>query len=235
MDPIMEVAQKHNLYVIEDAAQAHGAEYKGKRVGLFGDVSCFSFYPTKNLGAMGDAGAVVSKSSDLISKIKQLGNHGRSDQYYHEREGFNSRLDAIQASVLRLFLKKLDGWNERRRWIAGEYTKALTKNSFVTPPIVESYAKHVFHLYCVETSHRNELIQHLKDRGIGTGINYPLPLHLQPAYARLNLKKGSFPVSERLAERILSLPLYPNLTDAQVGEVVRSLQEFSPRLFVASK
>ncbi|MCB4755587.1 MAG: DegT/DnrJ/EryC1/StrS family aminotransferase [Elusimicrobia bacterium] len=230
MDPILKVAREHNLNVIEDAAQAHGAEYKGKRVGTLGDVGCFSFYPTKNLGAFGDAGAVVSKSKELIDTVLKLGNHGRSLHYYHDMEGCNSRLDGLQAAVLRAKLKRLDAWNERRRQIATAYSKVLRQSAFITPPEVAPYAKHVFHLYCVETSHRDVLMQYLRDHGIGNGVYYPLPLHLQPAYARLKYDKGSFPVSERLSERILALPMYPDLTNEQVSIVCDLLSKFSPKV-----
>lgn len=228
MDPIMELARKHNLKVIEDAAQAHGAEYKGKRVGTLGDVACFSFYPTKNLGAFGDAGAVVSRDKALIDKITQIANHGRAAQYFHEIEGVNSRLDAMQAAVLRIKLRKLDDWNQRRRDIASLYNKELVKNNYIQAPVVESYAKHVFHLYCVESSYRDALQRFLKERHIGCGVYYPLALHLQPAYAYLDLKRGAFPVSERLNERILSLPMHPHLTEKHVSDVCAALSEFRP-------
>ena len=228
MDPILEIAKEHKLFVIEDAAQAHGAEYKGRRVGTLGDIACFSFYPTKNLGAMGDGGAVVSKSADLLAKVAQLGDHGRADRYYHVLEGFNSRLDAFQAAILRVKLSKLDAANERRRKIAETYNHALRHHSFITPPTVASYAKHVFHLYCVESSHRDHLLRYLQDRKIGCGVYYPIPLHLQPAYAGLGLGRGSFPVSEAASDRILALPMYPDMPDQDVQTVCEALRAFSP-------
>jgi dTDP-4-amino-4,6-dideoxygalactose transaminase len=230
MDPIMALARRHNIKVIEDAAQAHGAEYNLKRVGTLGDIATFSFYPTKNLGGAGDGGAVVSSSAELIEKVTQLANHGRKTAYFHEIEGVNSRLDAIQAAYLRVQLEGLDKANERRRDVAARYMAALRENAFITAPTIEPYAKHVFHLYCVETSHREELMRYLTEKQIGHGVYYPLPLHLMPAYARLKQGKGSFPVSERLSERILSLPMYPNLTDAQVDYVCAALKGFSPKV-----
>jgi len=228
MDPILDIAKERKLYVVEDAAQAHGAEYKGRRVGTLGDIACFSFYPTKNLGAMGDGGAVVSHSEEILAKVARLADHGRADRYFHTLEGFNSRLDALQAAVLRIKLERLDAMNERRRQIAETYNKALINQSFITPPAVASYAKHVFHLYCVESSHRDQLQAYLQDRKIGCGVYYPIPLHLQPAYARLGLKRGGFPVSESLSERILALPMFPDMTDDDVRTVCEALRAFSP-------
>ena len=230
MDPIMDVARRHNVRVIEDAAQAHGAEYNGRRVGSLGDAACFSFYPTKNLGGFGDGGAVVSNSAELIRRIAQLANHGRAKQYFHDVEGTNSRLDVIQAVALLAKLKRIDAWNQRRRDIALRYTQVLRQSAFISPPEVASTSQHVFHLYCVETPHRDSLIQFLNDHGIGNGVYYPLPLHLQPAYVRYRHKRGDFPMSERAAERILALPMYPDLTDEQVDEVCRRLAQFSPKV-----
>jgi dTDP-4-amino-4,6-dideoxygalactose transaminase len=229
MDSIMAVAKKYNLKVIEDAAQAHGAEYKGRRVGSLGDVACFSFYPTKNLGGFGDGGAVTSNDEGLLKLIAQIADHGRTDRYFHAVEGLNSRLDAFQAAVLSLKLKNLDAKNQQRRAIAEKYNLALTHNSFISPPHIESYSKHVFHLYCVETSFRDQLMQYLKDKNIGCGVYYPIPLHLQPAYAHLGYKRGDFPASERASERILALPMYPELSDEHVDAVCQALKDFSPK------
>ncbi|MCG3203759.1 MAG: dTDP-3-amino-3,4,6-trideoxy-alpha-D-glucose transaminase [Elusimicrobia bacterium] len=228
MDSILEIANQHRLFVVEDAAQAHGAEYKGKRVGTLGNIACFSFYPTKNLGAMGDGGAVVSNNTELLAKVARLADHGRADRYYHTVEGFNSRLDTFQAAILRIKLATLDQSNERRRKIAEAYNNALRQQSFIKPPFVASTSKHVFHLYCVESSHRDALLQYLQDRQIGCGVYYPIPLHLQPAYARLGLKRGDFPVSETLSERILALPMYPDLSDHDLQTVCEALKAFSP-------
>lgn len=228
MDPIMAIAKRRNLFVIEDAAQAHGAEYKGKRVGVLGDVACFSFYPTKNLGGFGDGGAIVSMSAPLITKITQLANHGRSQQYFHEVEGVNSRLDAMQAAILRIKLQKLDAQNARRRAIAARYGEALAHQSFITAPEVDPSVTPVFHLYSVETGFRDRLAAYLKENGIACGVYYPLPLHLQPAYARLGYKRGDFPASERASERILSLPMYGDMPDEEVNYVCEMLKKFSP-------
>lgn len=229
MDPIMAIAKKHNLKVIEDAAQAHGAEYKGRRAGSLGDIACFSFYPTKNLGGFGDGGAVTSNDDVLIKQIAQIADHGRTDRYFHAVEGLNSRLDAFQAAALRLKLPHLEEKNNQRRKIAERYNQALLQNSFITPPSIESYSKHVFHLYCVETSFRDQLMQYLKDKNIGCGVYYPVPLHLQPAYAHLGYKRGDFPASERASERILALPMFPELSNEHIETVCQALKEFSPK------
>ncbi|OVE76933.1 hypothetical protein BVX98_04380 [bacterium F11] len=234
MDPIMEIAQKYKLKVIEDAAQAHGAEYKGRRTGILGDIACFSFYPTKNLGAFGDGGAVVSKSKALIEKVDQLSNHGRSSQYFHEREGVNSRLDSIQAGILRIKLRELDNLNMKRRALAMNYGKKTMRNTFISLPQVEPYSKHVFHLYCIETSFRDKLIQILRDKEIGCGVYYPLPLHLQPAYSHLGLTKGQFPISERASDRILAVPVYPTLSPEAHDYICNILAGFSPHLVASS-
>lgn len=228
MDPINEIASRRGLKVIEDAAQAHGAEYKGRRAGVLADAACFSFYPTKNLGGFGDGGAVVSSSETIIKTITQIADHGRMDRYQHAVEGTNSRLDAFQAALLRIKLRKLEQQNERRRSIAEAYNQALVNNAFITSPHIETYAKHVFHLYTVQTSHRDVLMDQLKQNGIGCGVYYPLPLHLQPAYARLKHKRGDFPVSEQLSERIVALPMFGDMSDGQVQEVCRFLKSFSP-------
>jgi dTDP-4-amino-4,6-dideoxygalactose transaminase len=198
-------------------------------------IATFSFYPTKNLGGAGDGGALVSTSIDLIEKVRQLANHGRRTAYFHEVEGVNSRLDAIQAAVLRIKLEQLDAWNARRRDIATRYNQALRDNPFITPPHIEPYAKHVFHLYCVESTYRGDLARHLTEKGIGNGVYYPMGLHMMPAFGRLKLGKGSFPVTERLCERILSLPMYAGLTDAQVEYVCDALKSFSPKTIAGKK
>ncbi len=226
MRSIQEIAEKHKLFVLEDAAQAHGAEYEGKRAGSWGDAASFSFYPTKNLGGFGDGGAVVSKSKSFIEKVTQLANHGRASQYFHDVEGYNSRLDGVQAVFLRAGLKRLEKWNERRRAIAGVYNEALKKHPSIGAPYVSPSAKPVYHLYCVESDRRQELMDSLKKLDIAHGVYYPLSLHLQPAYARLGLKMGSFPVSEKVTEKILALPMHPSLTDDQVAVVCKALKDF---------
>lgn len=229
MDTINAIAKRKNIAVIEDAAQAHGCEYKGRRAGSLGDLACFSFYPTKNLGGFGDGGAVTSKSAELLAKVARLGDHGRAEQYFHAIEGYNSRLDSIQAAVLRLKLRQLEKQNDRRRWIATEYNKALSEQAFITGPAVAPYSKHVFHLYSVESSFRDQLQKYLVEKKIGCGVYYPLPLHLQPAYARFNHKRGDFPVSERASERILALPMFGAMTDAMVKDVCDAIKAFVPR------
>ncbi len=230
MDPILDIAKRKNLFVVEDAAQAHGAEYKGRRVGILGDIACFSFYPTKNLGGFGDGGAVVSKSPALLAKLSQLADHGRADRYMHAVEGVNSRLDAMQAAVLRIKLRKLDAQNAQRREIAARYGEALAHQSFITAPHVDPSVTPVFHLYSVETSFRDRLSAYLKENGVACGVYYPIPLHLQPAYAYLGLKRGMFPASERAAERILSLPMYGDMSDEHVQYVCDVLKKFSPNV-----
>lgn len=228
MDAIMDLARRKNLKVIEDACQAHGGEYRGKRAGSFGDAAAFSFYPTKNLGGLGDGGAIIVQSPELGAKISQLADHGRLDRYRHAVEGVNSRLDAFQAAGLRVKLRQLPARNERRRQIAAAYARGIAGLPFVVTPSVAAHIVPVWHLYCVESPHRDSLMEHLKARGIGCGVYYPIPLHLQPAYARLGLAKGAFPVSERAAERILALPMFPEMTDAQVAEVVDAVKAFAP-------
>jgi dTDP-4-amino-4,6-dideoxygalactose transaminase len=230
MDPILDIAKRKKLFVVEDAAQAHGSEYKGRRVGSLGDIGCFSFYPTKNLGGFGDGGAVVSKSAPLLAKLSQLADHGRSDRYQHAVEGVNSRLDAMQAAVLRIKLRKLDAQNARRREIAARYGEALAHQSFITPPQIDSSVTPVFHLYTVETSFRDRLSAYLQENGVACGVYYPIPLHLQPAYAHLGLKRGDFKASEHASERVLSLPMYGDMPDEHVDYVCDVLKKFSPNV-----
>ena len=222
MDPILEVAKKYNIEVIEDCAQAHGTLYKGKKVGSFGDLGCFSFYPSKNLGAFGDAGMITTNNPGLAEKVRLLRNYGCNDQekYMHEIKGFNSRLDEIQAAILRVKLKHLDTWNEKRRKLAKFYNENL-KN--VITPIEKSYAKHVYHLYVIRTKKRDELQKYLKENGIGTLIHYPIPIHKQKAYSEI---KDNFPISEKYANEILSLPMYPELKEEQVLEVSKKINSF---------
>jgi UDP-2-acetamido-2-deoxy-ribo-hexuluronate aminotransferase len=222
MDLIMEIAKKHNLYVVEDACQAIGSSYKGTRVGAIGDVACFSFYPTKNLGGYGDGGMIVTNNQTLHHKIKGLANHGSYERYYHEYVGVNSRLDEIQAAILLVKLNHLEKWNEKRNEIANEYTKNL-KHIVKTPDIKEERT-HVFHQYSICTNNRDELAAFLKQKGIGTGIYYPFPLHLQPVFKYLGYKQGDFPFSECVSERILALPIYPTLTKEQQTYVIDTIK-----------
>jgi len=226
MDPIMKLARKYNLKVIEDAAQAHGAEYKGKKVGSIGDVGCFSFYPGKNLGAYGDAGIVVTNNEEIAEKIKLLRNHGRiTKKYEHDIEGYSSRLDNLQAAILRVKLKYLNKWNDKRRNNAKKYNELLSNINGITTPYEADYAKHVYHLYVirVEKERRDKLKEELKSKGVATGIHYPIPLHLQPAYNYLGYKKGDFPVTEECSQNILSLPMYAELSDKQILKIVETI------------
>ena len=218
MDKIVGIAKKHNLVVIEDACQAHGAEYKGKKVGSLGDIAAFSFYPGKNLGAYGDAGMAVTNNEEFAEKMRLLRNHGRNKRYYHQIEGYNYRLDTIQAAILRVKLRHLEEWTEKRRRNAKLYNKLL-KGSGVKTPVEMEYAKHVYHLYVIKTEKREKLYSRLKENGISAAVHYPLPLHLQEAYRYLGWKKGDFPISEACSERLLSLPMFPELTTDEIKKI----------------
>jgi len=225
MDEINRIAEKHNLYVIEDAAQAHGAEYRGKKVGSLGHIGCFSFYPGKNLGAYGDAGAIVTNDHDLTDRCRMLANHGRLEKYSHVIEGQNSRLDGMQAAILSVKLKHLDSWSMERNRVADYYSKSLPDEVLKLPEKMED-ATHVYHLFVVQVEKRDELIKFLSDKGISTGIHYPIPLPFQKAYAHLGHRPSDFPVSERLSHSILSLPVFAELTEEQMGCVVSGIREF---------
>lgn len=218
MDAIADIARRRNLYVIEDAAQAHGAEYQGARVGSLGDIACFSFYPGKNLGAYGDGGAITTNSGALAERIERLRDHGRLSKYRHAEVGFNSRLDALQAAVLHVKLKRLDEWNAARRRLAKLYDASLAGAAAETPA-VRAGSTHVYHLYVIESDERDALQAELDAAGVATGIHYPLPLHLQPAFSYLGYREGEFPCSERMARRVLSLPMFPELTREQALQV----------------
>ena len=228
MEPIMELAKKYNLKIIEDAAQAHGAEYKGKKVGSIGDVACFSFYPGKNLGAYGDAGIVVTNNEEIAEKIKLLRNHGRiTKKYEHDIEGYSSRLDNLQAAILRVKSRHLNKWNESRRRNAKKYNELLINIGGIITPYEADYAKHVYHLYVIRTDKgRDKLREELKSKGIATGIHYPIPLHLQPAYSYLGYKRGGFPVTEKASQEILSLPMFAELNGGQIEEIVKIIKNF---------
>jgi len=229
MDPILAIAEKYGLAVVEDACQAHGALYKQKKAGSMGHVGCFSFYPGKNLGAFGEAGAIVTQDEKIATQIKILRDHGQNQKYYHDMEGFNGRLDAIQAGVLRIKLKHLASWNESRRKNAAYYNKRLSAIPGIQLPVEADYARSVYHLYVIHTDRRDELQQFLGEKGIATGLHYPLPLHLQNAYAHLGLKEGTFPVAENSARRLLSLPMFPELTQDQMDYVADSIHAFVER------
>jgi len=226
MDPILEIAARHGLAVIEDACQAHGALYKGRTAGTMSAAGCFSFYPGKNLGAFGDAGAVVTGDEALARRVRMLRDHGQSRKYYHEIEGYNGRLDAMQAAVLRPKLKRLAAWNAARRENAALYGRLLAGVPGVEAVKQAAYAESVYHLYVILVEDRDGLQQFLTEKGIGTGLHYPLPLHLQPAYAGMGHRRGDFPVTERTAERLLSLPMYAELKREQIEEVVGGIREY---------
>lgn len=219
LDPIFEIAERHNLVVIEDAAQAHGSKYKGHRVGALGRAGCFSFYPGKNLGAYGEGGAVVTNDEDVARRVRLLRDHGSERKYVHEIVGYNFRLEGLQGAVLGVKLKHLDRWNALRRQHAAFYNELLAGDEHLTLPREMPYAEHIYHLYVVQAEARDELQKRLASAGVQTGIHYPLPIHLQPAYAALGHKAGDFPQSERQAERVLSLPMFPELTDEQITSV----------------
>jgi dTDP-4-amino-4,6-dideoxygalactose transaminase len=223
MDPILDIARRHKLFVLEDACQAHGAEYKGRRCGSIGDLAAFSFYPGKNLGAYGDAGAVTTSRPDLAERVGLLRNYGQKVKYEHSCVGFNSRLDTMQAAILRIKLRRLEQWNEARRQAAAKYGQRLAHAGLVLPEVAP-WAKHVFHLYVVQTPDRKKLQTALDHDAISHGIHYPIPVHLQPAFAHLGYQPGSFAVCETLAPKILSLPMFPELDDPQIQRVTTACQ-----------
>ena len=224
MDPILEVARRHGLYVIEDACQAHGAEYKGKKAGAIGDLGCFSFYPGKNLGAYGEAGAVVTEDNALAAKIRMLRDHGQPKKYYHDLIGWNGRMDGIQGAVLSAKLKHLSEWNEGRRRNAQLYTDFLAPIEAVVVPREAEYGKHVYHIYAVRVQERDSLIRKLAEKDIHCGIHYPVPLHMQKAYKFLELERGSLPIAEKCGEELVSLPMYPELSLEQVRFVASEIK-----------
>lgn len=228
MDPINEIAERYGLKVIEDAAQAHGARYHGRRVGGLGFAAGFSFYPGKNLGAMGDAGAVVTNDAALAENIRMLRNYGSQDKYYNLEKGYNSRLDELQAALLRVKLKSLDEWNERRKQVAASYLQMLEGIADLTLPWVPADTDAVWHLFVLRTRNRQALQEHLGEAGIGTLIHYPVPAHLQAAYAELGYQQGSFPISEKLANEVVSLPMGPHLSVPDRLQVVAQLSSFKP-------
>jgi dTDP-4-amino-4,6-dideoxygalactose transaminase len=218
MDPIMAIAKKHNLVVIEDACQAHGAEYRGRRAGSIGDMGCFSFYPGKNLGAYGEGGLVTTSNPEFNRTIRMLRDWGAEKKYQHVLKGYNYRLEGIQGAVLRVKLRHLEAWTEARRAAAVRYNKQFA-GSAVCAPEAMSYARHVYHLYVVRTTERSKWQEALQSQGIQTGIHYPTPVHMLPAYADLGYKAGQFPHSESAAAEVLSLPMFPELTAQQTDTV----------------
>jgi dTDP-4-amino-4,6-dideoxygalactose transaminase len=226
MESLLDIAQRHNLWLIEDAAQAHGAEYKGQRCGSIGHLACFSFYPGKNLGAYGDAGAVTGNDEALLAKVRKLRDHGRTSKYEHDEIGFGERLDALQAAVLGAKLPHLEGWIEARRAHARLYNELLADCDVVTP-YESPEVRHVYHLYVIRTPRRDMMLAHLKSQGIAAGVHYPIPLHWQPAYLKQGYGDVSLPITERVASEVVSLPMYPELSDEQIAYVVQAVKELT--------
>jgi dTDP-4-amino-4,6-dideoxygalactose transaminase len=224
MDPILKVARKHGVYVIEDACQAHGAEYKGRKVGTLGDAACFSFYPGKNLGAFGEAGAVVTLDTALQETIRILRDHGQVCKYRHTMVGWNCRMDGIQAAILQIKLRFLDRGNQLRRSHAAYYDEVLDGTEEVVTPAQSACVRHVYHIYAIRVHDRDEVIQLLAEKGIGCGVHYPVPIHLQGAYRNLGYRPGAFPVAERCASEFVSLPMFPELSAAQVAMVAEGVK-----------
>lgn len=225
MSGIMEVARRRDLAVIEDACQAHGAEEGGVRAGAGGAAGCFSFYPGKNLGGYGDGGAIVTNDPALAERIRLMRDYGQRVKYRHEFKGYNSRLDSLQAAVLRVKLRHLDEWNAKRRQVAAWYRELLAGTDGITLPAEKSPAAHVYHLFVVRVGRRNAVLEQLKKNGISCGIHYPIPVHLQEAYTELGYKKGAFPITEAASEEVLSLPMFPELTRDETGFIATSLRE----------
>jgi dTDP-4-amino-4,6-dideoxygalactose transaminase len=226
MDPIVELARARKIPVVEDAAQAIGAGYKRRRTGSLGDIACFSFYPTKNLGACGDAGMVVTNSHELAERVRLLRNHGQKEKYVSSEPGWNGRLDEIQAAILRVKLKHLAEWQRARQGHATEYSRHFSQLPGLMPPLVPEGYEHVFHQYTIRVEERDKLQQVLAEKGIGSAVYYPVPLHLQPLYSHLNSNLGQCPHAERAAQEVLSLPMYPELRAAQVARVAETISEF---------
>ncbi|MCM0082868.1 DegT/DnrJ/EryC1/StrS family aminotransferase [Geomonas sp. Red32] len=226
MDPILDIANRHGIAVVEDACQAHGATYKGRRAGSLGVAGCFSFYPGKNLGAYGEAGCVVTSSPELAEQIRMRRDHGQARKYYHRMIGINGRMDGMQGAVLSTKLKYLDAWNEARRTHAAEYDRLLAGISPLTTPVEMSYGRHVYHIYAVRVPKRVLVMSALAAKGISCGVHYPVPIHLQDAYLSRG-EKGRYPVTERCAEELLSLPMFPELTGEQIGYVAEQLKELT--------
>ncbi len=225
MDPINEIAERHGLFVIEDAAQAHGAEYRGEKCGSLGTATGFSFYPTKNLGAYGDGGAVVTNDEEIAERVMLLRNYGSIRKYYNEIKGFNSRLDEIQAAILRVKLRYLDDWNEKRRRNAQVYLENINSGNVILPFEPEGY-RHIYHQFVIRCRDRGNLQKFLKENGIATLIHYPVPPHLSQAYSDLNHRKGDFPLTETISDEILSLPIYPGLKSEELNYVISEIERF---------
>ena len=225
VDPIMDICKAHNIALIEDAAQAHGARYKGRTVGSFGDLAAFSFYPGKNLGACGEGGALVTSNDSWNTRARALREHGSAVRYYHDEVGYNYRMEGIQGAVLRVKLPRLPAWSAARRRIAHRYNQLL-KNTPLALPIESPWAESVYHLYVVRHPKRDKLREYLSSHGVGTALHYPMPLHLQACFASLGHSKGDFPIAEQVADQCLSLPIYPELSDEQVDFVGSTIAAF---------
>jgi dTDP-4-amino-4,6-dideoxygalactose transaminase len=226
MEPILDIARRHGLYVVEDACQSHGARYQNQRVGSIGDIGAFSFYPGKNLGAYGDAGALVTNNPEVANAVREMRNYGQREKYHHAYLAWNRRMDTLQAAVLRVKLHYLDKWNEARRLHARAYDKLLSRAGVILP-IVSPGREHVYHLYVIRTRLRDQLLRHLVDRGIQAGLHYPIPIHMQEAYRRNGSSAGeSFPTAEAVAASVLSLPMYPELSTHQIERVTEAIVQF---------
>jgi dTDP-4-amino-4,6-dideoxygalactose transaminase len=226
MDEIMAIAQKHNLYVIEDNAQAHGAAYNGRLTGSFGELNATSFYPSKNVGALGEAGAITTNDADLAKKVTVMRNYGSQQRYYNEIKGFNARIDELQAGLLSVKLQHIARWTAERQQIAAWYHELLADCQYITLPKTVAGATHVYHLFVIRSEHRDALQQHLQANGIGTVIHYPIPPHLQEAYRDLGFQKGDFPLAEAIANTVLSLPLFIGMSKEQVAYIANAVKEF---------
>lgn len=228
MDALVEFARKYNLFIIEDACQAHGARWKGRRVGSFGISGCFSFYPSKNLGAFGDGGAVTTNDPLFADKLRMMRNYGSKKKYIHDEFGTNSRLDSIQAAILNIKLGFLDEWNDKRFQVACRYADGLQGINGVTAPFFDrgDKSRHVFHLFVIQSDRRDELQSYLEKQEVQCGIHYPVPIHLHKAFESLGFKKGTCPVAERLSDKILSLPIFPEMSDQQIDAVVNTIKRF---------
>lgn len=225
MDEILKLAKNYSLKVVEDCAQAHGAEYKGRKVGTFGDAGCFSFYPSKNLGAYGDGGMVITNDAELNYSLKLLRNYGQEKRYFNIIKGFNSRLDEIQASILRFKLKELDKWNAARITLAEKYTKNFKDLPLICPKVNQD-SKHVFHLYVVRVGNRKKFMKYLKSNGIDILIHYPTPIYLQPAYKELQINEGDLPITEKVSKEIVSIPIYPELEKTEIDYMIDKVKKF---------
>ena len=227
MDAINAIAKKHGLYVLEDAAQAHGARYKGQKVGALSDAAAWSFYPGKNLGALGDGGCITTNNKQIADKVRALGNYGSDYKYHHIYQGTNSRLDEMQAAFLRVKLPHLDKWNQARRKIAEAYLASITNPLIKLPLATSSDYEHIYHVFVIRCDRRDELEKYLKDNGIGTVKHYPVPMHLQKAYENLNIQEGELPIAEEISKTVLSIPMYYGMTDEEVEYVIDIINKFA--------